>query len=176
MLDRTQHEATQLREVRDKAGTRGIEVCFGADVPPDEALFALWDLDNFPRLFPDVREAREVSRGEDTMDVAFRVDAVLKEIRYTLRRELLRAEREIRWHNLTGDLRKVSGAWKIEPGASPSCCRLTYRTFVDVGFFVPTVMIQKLARQKVGEMVTRVRRVLGELCARGLTPSKPDRP
>ncbi len=158
-------ERPEVREVKDAAGTRGIEIAFTVEAAAEKVLLALWDLKNFPRLFPDVLETRVLSHSEDTLEVAYRVDAVLREVRYTLSRKLLRPQGEIRWHQIKGDLKKVSGAWKVEPGDTPDRCRLTYRTFVDVGFFVPTVLVQKMAYKKADEMVERVRRVLRELCA-----------
>lgn len=161
----------EIREVNDEAGTRGLEVIFRVAVPPDALLEILWDVRNFGRLFPDIQSTQVLKtdgrQHPRRLDVAYRVDAVLKEIRYVLRRQLDPDGRCITWKELSGDLRRVRGGWWVEPTDDPACSRVRYRAFVDVGRFVPTRLVAKGARRKAGEMITRVRQVAGELHATG---------
>ena len=46
------------RDLKDEEGTKGLEAVFQVDLPPDALLEMLWSPDNFPRLFPEIREAR----------------------------------------------------------------------------------------------------------------------
>jgi ribosome-associated toxin RatA of RatAB toxin-antitoxin module len=152
-----------VRDVTDDEGTKGLEATFDVDVPPDALLEILWSPASYPRLFPDVKEAR-VARGEgDWLEVDFRVDAVLKEVRYTIRRTIDRAARTITWREVGGELRRVRGGWRLEPTNGGAASRATYAAFVDVARVVPTRLVRDGAKRKLGEMVERVRRVAVEM-------------
>ncbi len=160
-----------IREVTDDAGTRGLEAIFWVAVPPDALLSILWDVQNFPRLFPDIKETSVVDSDGATppkrLDLAYRVDAVVKEISYVLRRKLDSRARAITWKELRGDLRRVRGGWWVHADDDPGISRATYRAFVDIGRFVPTRLVARGARKKADEMIARVRRVAEELHAEG---------
>jgi ribosome-associated toxin RatA of RatAB toxin-antitoxin module len=152
-----------VRDVTDEIGTKGLEAVFQVDVPPDALLEIVWVPENFPRLFPEIREARVLRREESTIDIEFHVHAIIKEIRYSTRRTIDRAARTITWKEIGGDLKRVRGGWIIQPGATPETSRATYRAFIEVGRFVPTGLVREGAKRKLGEMVTRVRSVAAEI-------------
>lgn len=159
----------EIREVTDDAGTRGLEAIFCVAVPPRRLVDILWDVANFPRLFPDIKETSVVDMDDPvsptSIDLAYRVDVVVKEVRYVLRRRLDRGAGAITWRELSGDLRRIRGGWWVEATDDPQISRATYRAFVDIGRFVPTRLVAKGARRKAGEMIARVRRVAVELHA-----------
>jgi carbon monoxide dehydrogenase subunit G len=154
--------ARDVRDVLDDEGTKGLETVFEVDVPPDRLLAVLWDPASFPRLFPDVKSAERLRGDARTMVLAFRVDAVVREVRYVLERTLDRDAGTIVWREIGGDLRRVRGGWRAEalPGGGS---RVTYRAFLDVGWFVPVGLVREGARRKLGEMVERVRALAAEL-------------
>jgi ribosome-associated toxin RatA of RatAB toxin-antitoxin module len=171
-------EPPRIRETADERGTRGIEVRFCLAVPADWLLLLLWDVDQFARLFPDIKHYEVLRRGAGEppteVDVRYRVDAVVTELGYVLRRSLDREARSITWRELSGDLRRVRGGWWTEPvepseagetgeAGETEVCRATYRAFVDVGRWVPTRLVARGARRKAGEMVERLRRVTAEI-------------
>jgi hypothetical protein len=154
---------TTARDVTDEAGTKGLEAVFDVDVPPDALLEVLWSPASFARLFPDVKEVRVVAGEGDALDLDYRVDAVVREVRYVLRRTIDRAARTIAWREIGGDLKRVRGGWRIEAGTREGTSRATYRAFVDVGWFVPQGLVRDGAKRKLDEMVARVRRVAAEI-------------
>jgi len=155
----------RARDVTDDEGTKGLETTFEVDVLPDLLLDVLWAPANFGRLFPDVAEVRVIADEGPILDVAYRVNAVIREVSYVLRRTLDREGRTITWRELGGDLRRVRGGWRVEPSERPGASRVTYRAFVDVGRFVPTALVRDAAKRKLAEMVARVRGVAAELGA-----------
>jgi len=160
-------DAPLVREVKDEVGTRGVEILFAVAADPDSLLALLWDVQNFPRLFPDIKAFSVVGQGEgdppEALDVSYRIDAVVRELGYVLRRVLHGPKRTITWKELSGDLRRVRGGWWIHEGKEPEVSLVTYRAFVDVGRFVPTGLIAKIAKRKAREMVDRVRQVAAEI-------------
>lgn len=153
----------KVREVVDEVGTKGLEAAFEVEVAPDTLVATLWSVAHFPRLFPDVKESKVIRDAGDELDVAYRIDAVLKEVRYVLRRALDRATRTISWREIGGDLRRVRGSWRIEETGDAGRSRVIYSAFVDPGRFVPTRLVRDLAMRRVDEMAERVRRVAAEL-------------
>ena len=156
-------------------GTRGLEAVFHVAVPADDLLAILWNVDHFGRLFPDVKEITVERRhpGEpEVLDLAYRVDAVVKEVCYVLRRELDPEGRAITWKELSGDLKRVRGGWWVETTDAPGVSRLVYRAFVDIGRFVPTRLVAKSAKRKAGEMVARIREAAGAIYREQAGPSK----
>jgi ribosome-associated toxin RatA of RatAB toxin-antitoxin module len=153
------------RDVKDEEGTKGLEAVFEVAVPPDALLEILWVPANFPRLFPEIREARVIRAEGDWIEIAYRIDAVLKEVHYTTRRTIDRASRTITWREISGDLRRVRGGWHLQDGATAGTSRATYRAFVDPGRFIPTALVREAAKRKLDEMVRRVRSVAAAIHA-----------
>lgn len=148
----------KIEEV-SKRGIKGVRACFELPHKPELIIDMMWDVDQFSKLFPDILELRLVASHENSQDVHYRVDAVYKEVKYTLRR--IRNDRDngsdIEWQMLNGDLRNIIGAWRITESGE-SGCSVVYESYVDASVLVPTAMIRKVAKTKVREMVDRVRR------------------
>ena len=112
------HAPPDIREVTDENKTRGIEVVFYVAVPAAALLAILWNVDNFPRLFPDVKEYSIEAKGPGDpptwLDVRYRVDALVKAVRYVVRRTLASDGRSFTWREVSGDLRRVRGGWWVE--------------------------------------------------------------
>jgi carbon monoxide dehydrogenase subunit G len=155
----------QSRDVTDEAGTKGLEAVFEIDVPPGALLDILWSPAHFGRLFPDIKEARVVAEEGSKLEVAYRVDAVVREVNYVLRRTLDRDAGTITWREIGGDLKRVRGSWRIAPAERDGASRVTYTAFVDIGRFVPTALVRDGAKRKLDEMIQRVRRVAVEIAA-----------
>jgi ribosome-associated toxin RatA of RatAB toxin-antitoxin module len=152
-------------------GVKGLRAVFdvvGAGVDADACIETLWDVRRFRTIFPDVKSLEVQSPAPDKvptatqLDVKFTVDAVLQTTTYTLRRTFDRAARKIEWHRIAGDVPTIRGSWSVMPVSSkdpsaPAVVRVTYTSFVDVGYFVPTGMVRDIAMGKVNEMAGRVR-------------------
>lgn len=157
-------------------GVKGLRAVF--DIPQltseaeaDACLDTLWDVRRFRAIFPDVKSLEVLAPAPDKvptatqLDVKFTVDAVLQTTTYTLRRTIDRAARTIEWRRIAGDVPTIRGSWAVtvvspkDHSALPvtPITRITYTSFVDVGYFVPTGMVRDIAMGKVNEMAARVR-------------------
>lgn len=148
----------KIEEV-SKRGIKGVRACFDLPHPPGPIVDMMWDVDQFAKLFPDILELRLVASHENSQDVHYRVDAVYKEVKYTLRRtrNLRDNGADIEWQMLSGDLRNIIGAWRLSERGD-SGCSVVYESYVDASVLVPTSMIRKVAKTKIREMVDRLRR------------------
>lgn len=148
---------------------KGLRASFYVASPPEKTLNVLWDVRKFPEVFQGIDEMNVRSFTEREIVVEFKVDAVLADVRYTLKRSLDPAKRTITWRDVAGDLEAIRGSWKVEPTDDPGVSRVTYASFVSVGKFVPDALVRDLAVGKVEDMVTRVRGV----CARAASHVTP---
>jgi ribosome-associated toxin RatA of RatAB toxin-antitoxin module len=139
-------------------GIQGLTASFVVDAAPDLVIATLWDVKQFPKIFPDIEKMDVVEEATNRIDVDFQVDAVLAKVRYTLRRKYDPKRRTVRWHEIGGDLKRVRGAWKVAPVKEPGRSLVTYESFVEVGGLVPTGLYRDLAMGKVKEMAGRVRK------------------
>lgn len=148
----------KIEEV-SKRGIKGVRASFSLAHPAELVINLMWDVDQFAKLFPDIRELRLISSEENSQDVHYRIDAVYKEVQYTLRRTRNQRDdgADIEWQMLKGDLRNIIGAWRIT-ASGENTCGVIYESYVDASVLVPTSMIRKVAKTKIREMVDRVRR------------------
>ena len=148
----------KIEEV-SKRGIKGVRATFSLQHPADLVSNLMWDVDQFAKLFPDIKELKLISSQENSQDVHYRIDAVYKEVQYTLRRVRIQRDNgaDIEWTMLKGDLRNIIGAWRITSSGDETC-GVVYESYVDASVLVPTSMIRKVAKTKIREMVDRVRR------------------
>jgi hypothetical protein len=153
-------------------GVKGLRAVFDVPVSSeadvDACLETLWDVRRFRSIFPDVKSLEVLAPAPDKvpmatqLDVKFTVDAVFQTTTYTLRRTIDRTAKKIEWVRIAGDVPTIRGSWAVtsvsskDHSAAP-VVRVTYTSFVDVGYFVPTGMVRDVAMGKVNEMAKRVR-------------------
>jgi ribosome-associated toxin RatA of RatAB toxin-antitoxin module len=153
-------EQTSTKDKTGINGIKGLEAQFVVHAEPDKVLALLWDVRLFPELFPDIDKMTVVASTATTIDVHFKISAMVKDVEYTLRRVLDPAQRTIRWQEIgDGDVKYIRGWWKVESG-SKGFSVVTYASFVDVGYAVPTGLVRSLAIRKVDEMANRVRHAI----------------
>lgn len=152
------HTAPELRLVKDVEGTRGIEArCFIA-APAPLVLDLLWRPENFHELFTAIKHFEVLRDAGAEVDIAYRFDAIRRELGYVVRRTLEAEQMRLSWRELSGDLARVRGAWTLEDAGDGSCLAV-YRAFVDVGRLIPTRLVAMAAKRGTRQMVERVRDV-----------------
>ncbi len=151
----------------ESQGVKGLIATFTVNQPRDVVFSVLNDLSRFKQIFPNVLEVKVVRDGETSRDVFFRVDAVISEGSYTLRRNISQSKTAdiISWNRLSGDANVIRGSWTLTDGPKEGTTHLTYRSYVDVGALIPTSTVRSLAISKVEEMVVRVRKACDERAA-----------
>ncbi len=137
--------------------TKGLRAVFQVAAPPDVVLDTLWDVRRFRQIFPDIEQLEVLAERPGSIDARFTVDAVLAKVRYTLRRDIDRVARRVEWRSIAGDLKAIRGSWQVQPTADPAVSLVTYISFVDVGYAVPSGMVRDTALKKVDQMAERVR-------------------
>ena len=152
----------------ESQGVNGLIATFTIAESRDIVFETLNDIKGFKKIFPNVLEVKVVSEKEGSRDVFFRVDAVLSEASYTLRRvhKTGKIAHIISWNRLSGDANVIRGSWTLTDGAKEGTTKVVYRSYVDVSAIVPTSTVRSIAMGKVEEMVVRVRQACKERAAK----------
>jgi ribosome-associated toxin RatA of RatAB toxin-antitoxin module len=115
---------------------------------PQECFRALVEYETFPDWQEAVRSAEVLSRDEQGRgrDVAFEVDARVKNVRYTLRYSY-EEPHCISWEYLDGDVKEIDGEYVLED-LGDGTTLATYSVGIDPGVWLPGP-IRKLLNEQV---------------------------
>ena len=125
--------------------------------PPEACFEAIVDYKTFPIWQGAVRSAEVLSRDDDGRGelVAFRVDAKLREVGYTLRYSY-EAPRRVSWDFVEGDgVEHVEGEYRFEPAGAGTTA--TYVLGIDPGMPVPGFVVDRVNRQVMWRSVRELR-------------------
>ena len=148
---------------QNEAGIDGIRATFAVKGLRTTLWRLLLDYSRFSQLFPRVREAKVIHESREGAEVEFHVDAIAWNLHYVLNRSYLEPERRITWTRKSGDLRKIEGGWTIDDAVEPGFLRVTYESYVDAGWFVPSVAVKAGARRETLRMVERLRTQMAKM-------------
>jgi ribosome-associated toxin RatA of RatAB toxin-antitoxin module len=162
LLDKTQEKPRVVKVFSKDAtegieGIKGLQATFFIAAEPQAVLGTLWDVSRFLEIFPDIKELKVLKREQDMLEVDFFVSAIIKKVRYTLRRRLDRDKGLIRWREIDGDVERIRGSWLVEKTAHAGVTKVTYSSFVKYGMFIPETLVRDAAIAKVEELSVRVR-------------------
>ncbi|MBH25044.1 MAG: hypothetical protein CMH57_11420 [Myxococcales bacterium] len=154
-----QAEDVRIEELEDPDGVKGLRATFVVEQPRAVVFETINELNSFMKLFPNILAFKVLKTQGASRDVYFKIDAVIAEAEYVLRRIGKRGKHAdtIVWDRLSGDAEVIRGAWILTDGAAPGTTKVIYQSFVDVAAVVPTGLIRSIAIGKVKEMVVRVR-------------------
>jgi ribosome-associated toxin RatA of RatAB toxin-antitoxin module len=141
-----------------KQAERSAEI----DASPEDCFAALLDYESFPEWQRAVRSVEVLERDADGrgLDVAFRIDAKVKQVRYVLRYSY-EPPRRVAWSYVEGDVRDVSGEFLLED-AGAGRTLATYRIELDAGVWMPgpvkKVLTDQVMKGAVDDLARRVTR------------------
>ena len=143
----------------EQDGVKGLSATFEIAQPRDVVFKTIDHLPSFTKLFPNILAYKVLKTKGNTRDVYFRVDAVLAEAEYTLRRKSVPGQHvdTITWNRISGDANVIRGAWVLSKGKKTGTTQVVYKSFVDVAMLIPTATVRSMAIGKVHDMVRRVR-------------------
>ena len=141
-----------------KRAERSAEI----EAPPRDCFAALLEYESFPDWQRAVKSAEVLSRdGEGRgRDVAFQIDAKVKQVRYVLRYSY-EPPHLITWEYVEGDVKDVSGEFVLDDGGDGRTLA-TYRIGLDPGMWVPgpvkKVLTDQVMKGAVDDLARRVTR------------------
>ncbi len=141
-----------------KQAERSAEI----DASPEDCFAALLDYESFPEWQRAVRSVEVLERDAEGRgrDVAFRIDAKVKQVRYVLRYSYEPPSR-VAWSYVEGDVRDVRGEFLLED-APAGRTLATYRIELDAGVWMPgpvkKVLTDQVMKGAVDDLARRVTR------------------
>jgi hypothetical protein len=87
----------------------------------------------FKGQYSNIEQLNILRTYDNGADVEFVVNAVVRKVRYIVSRTYDRANDVIAWSRISGDVKDISGSWKVEDSPYPGKCLITYESFVDPG-------------------------------------------
>jgi ribosome-associated toxin RatA of RatAB toxin-antitoxin module len=146
-----------VERVTSEHGIHGLRAAFMVRASRRAIWTLLTSYEQFREIFDGLEEVQVVTEDESGARVRYRIRVAWLRYQYTLQRAYLDKERHIAWHLVEGDLRSVSGYWKIHDGPDPERQVLEYESFVDVGRIVPTALVAERASAEFRKTASRIR-------------------
>jgi carbon monoxide dehydrogenase subunit G len=150
-------DSLNIEDVTNDSGVKGLRATFQLNASREAIWDLLTDYDRFTETFTGIRSLKVINEDDRGARVRFKIKVAFMSFDYTLQRDYVRPYELITWHRTGGDFRHLSGSWGITPGPAEDIQEITYESFVDVGFLVPTALVRDGAASELEETVRRMR-------------------
>ena len=138
-------------------GIDGVRASFTLRTTRQALWAVLVDYRRFSEVFRNVREVNIIRETSDGAEVEFVVGAVVRDFRYVLERRYVERDRSIAWTKISGDLKRIEGAWTIADGPQPGLLSVTYESYVEFGWYVPAFAARAGIAREIQAMVRALR-------------------
>jgi hypothetical protein len=138
-------------------GIRGVRASFLVRSTRESLWSLLTDYALFPKIFRNVLKATVLKESVDGAEVGFVVNAKIRDLHYVLDRRYADRGHRISWRKISGDLGAIEGVWTIDDGPKPGLLKVTYESYVEVGWYVPELAVRLSASNEVREMARALR-------------------
>ncbi len=147
---------------KNDGGIEGVRASFVVRAMREALWTVLLDYSRFSEVFRNVRQARVLKDSPSGAEVEFVVNAKIFDLHYVLDRRYLDRGRRITWKMISGDVRTIEGGWTIDDASIPGLLKVTYESYVEVGWYVPAIAVRYSATGEVREMIRALRARLAE--------------
>ena len=129
------------------------------DATPAACFDVLLDFESYPDWQPAMKSATVRERDAEGRGslVEFSADAVVKQIRYTVRYHYAQPER-MWWELVEGTVKSGDGEFRLEALDGLDRTRATYRLESDLGFYVPGPLLRKGTEKLMDGVVAGLKR------------------
>ncbi|GIW43495.1 MAG: hypothetical protein KatS3mg077_0777 [Candidatus Binatia bacterium] len=133
--------------------------------PVDTCFEVITTFERYPEWFSGIKSAVVLERYENGLGkiVEFRLDMVLKRIRYVLE-YAYKPPTRLDWHSVDGDIESITGHYDLEP-LGKTKTRATCRQAISVGFWVPGSIKKLLEQNALRQSVLEFKAAAEAACA-----------
>lgn len=155
--DRRRLEAGELLVTSERKSDRARAQAIGlVDAPPDVVWDVITDYDGYREFMPMTVESRVERVDGNAVDLFMELKVLVKRIRYRIRLVLDPAARTVDWEKIDGDLKGNDGSWRLAAYESGRTLA-TYSVRLEIGFFVPAVIADRLTKGSFPALFKAVR-------------------
>ena len=113
------------------------------------------DFESYPEFQPEVKKVSLHKKGKAVL-ADFEV-SLIKTVRYTIKLNM-KPHSKIEWSFVSGDFFKDNhGGWTFEEEGKNKT-RATYKIEVEVGMFIPSMVVKKLVAQNLPSMLEKFKK------------------
>jgi Polyketide cyclase / dehydrase and lipid transport len=127
---------------------------------PDAIWRIVTDCREAGAFVPGLRSCRRVDAAADgsweDIEQEVRYSWLLPTVRYVFRAQYDRPRR-IDFHRVSGDLRAEEGAWLLSEAPGGSGTLVEYEMYLDPGFWVPQILVQRTLRTDLPEALSALK-------------------
>lgn len=122
---------------------------------PAKVFGTIVSFEDYPKIFPEVKSVKVLKRNDDSAEVAFVMDLIIK-INLELRFDL-KDRNKVAWSMIKGDnIRKNEGYWEISKTAN-GMTRVVYFTETEFGWLVPGSVAKVLIEDHLPKMLKNLK-------------------
>ncbi len=108
--------------------------------PAQEAFALMCDFADYPRWQTAVSQANVLKKTERGSIVEFKVDLIVRKLRYVLDYHVQPESYLLEWNYLEGDIMNVGGEFRLDVIDEKNCLAF-YRLVAHPGFYVPSPLV-----------------------------------
>ena len=125
---------------------------------PDRVWSIIADHNNLDRVFTQMKKSKVVKDLGNVKYVKHTVtpSGPVGSFSYVVRVSE-NAPRKMEWKRVSGAFKDVSGFWKLEPLDGGRTTRVTYASYVDGGFFLPSPIIKRQCRIDMPVVISQLK-------------------
>lgn len=122
------------------------------NAPVEKVFDTITNYERYAEFLPEVKEVRTSNRQGNEVELHYKLDLVVKTIRYSIRAKEERPHR-MSWSFIEGEVMKDNkGGWVLEPEGEGKT-KATYTVEVAVGPFVPKSILNTLVDSSLPKML-----------------------
>lgn len=149
-----------VESVTNAEGVHGLRGRFIVRASRAAIWSMLTDYVRFRDLYKNLEDVQVLSETNEGVLLKYRIRVAWMRYEYVLSRRYETPGHRISWQRVEGDLRTVTGTWRVQDTVDPGQHLLDYESYVDVGTLVPTRLVAERASTEFVQTAERIRRHL----------------
>ena len=149
--------ASTLASSGNDSSTIGVESKIFINTPPQK----LWNLishqEKLPEIIPSCKKAEILEKTDNSEKVEYlvKISPFLPVFKYVLNVDQTEKYKKIKYNKIDGSFNKLYGSFEFEPYNNGTI--LTYKMYIDPGFFVPSFICENGLRNALPDMLKKLK-------------------
>lgn len=150
---------TLVRVERSEGQHKGtVEAIILIDSPPEPIWRIMTDCDAAPSFVPGLAACRVLDSGDNWENIHHDVKWIwfLPRFSYVFRADY-QINRQIDFTKIRGDLKEMSGSWRLEPLNNGSQTLVRYKVYLNPGFYIPQWVVRQSLKKNLPAVLIALR-------------------
>jgi carbon monoxide dehydrogenase subunit G len=136
---------------------KGVEGKILIQAPPEKIWNILDNQENLPKFIPKFKKVTVLEKTDDyqKVEVDLKVCGLLPMFKYTMILDTSEKNRRVKFNRVDGCFKKLYGAYELEPSTKGTI--LTYRMFIDTGFYLPDFVCNNGLKNELPSVLSAIK-------------------